>query len=177
MILILRQFLVDCQPATGGVRGDGFVNVAFGFGHGPQAHSFLCREREAWPPSAITFCVPAFGPQLSRPFTTGCALLGQPRHKCEISPPTAICGEEVRDVVSPTLRAISTVTFAHPAEWDTIPARGDAPHIALDESSNRYRSRIELELELELGSLLRYPRQPAQGTLGGSQPASGWRVR
>jgi hypothetical protein len=37
MILMLRQFPVDCQPATGEVKAMGFVGVTFEFSSGVQA--------------------------------------------------------------------------------------------------------------------------------------------
>ena len=48
MILILRQFLVGCQPTTGEVRAMGFVSVTFGIGCGMhvQSHPKKVRERK-----------------------------------------------------------------------------------------------------------------------------------
>src|SRR5208283_871933 len=70
MILILRQFLVDCQPATWEVRAMGFVSVTFGFGYGMQAPPEpLRRTRGPSLRSLIAFYVPAFCTAANRPIS------------------------------------------------------------------------------------------------------------
>src|SRR5208282_6500702 len=107
MILILRQFLVDCQPATGEVRAMGFVSVTFGFGYGMQAPPEpLHRTREPSLPSPIAFYVPAFCTAANRPFPTACALLRKPRRSAKFRPMDYLRGGSAR------CRLYSTELFA-----------------------------------------------------------------
>src|SRR5271166_4708275 len=91
MILILRQFLVDCQPATWEVRAMGFCE-SFGFGYGMQS---LCAEREAPAfPVLWHFACQPFAPQLTGPFPTACALLSKPRRSAKFRPHGLFAGRK-----------------------------------------------------------------------------------
>ena len=115
MILILRQFLVDCQPATGEVRALGFVSLTFWFGYGIQAPPEpLRRTRGPSLPSPIAFRVPAFCTAANRPISNCLRAYGKAAHQCEFSPPWFVCGKEVRDVVS-TLRNFSRAAYRSPS--------------------------------------------------------------
>ena len=114
MILILRQFLVDCRPATGEVRAMGFVSVTFGFGYGMQAPPEpLRRTRGPSLPVLWHFACQPFAPQLTGPFPTACALLRKPRRSAKFRP-HGLFAEEVRDVVS-TLRNFSRAAYRSPS--------------------------------------------------------------
>src|SRR5271165_543127 len=95
MILILRQFLVACQPATGEVRAMGFVSVTFGFGYGMQAPPEpLRRSRGLAFPVLQRFTCQPFAPQLTGPCPTACALLRKPRRSAKFRPHGLFAGRK-----------------------------------------------------------------------------------